>query len=216
MSLSDWDAIWKRQAPPVGAAADVESLRSTFDAQSRKRANNLAIRDYSESLAGLFVVIVFGFAWWKMGSAGWPIGISIVITACVSLRFVFERLRIRRARLGPDASMMAKLDSEISELRYQLKFQRGLFKWYLVPIMVAWAISILSTTRLIGGTIMPGLLKDILHNPTTAFVTILYFAVIVPFCFWIAYRNISRGIRLGILPRLEELEKLRRNVAGAD
>jgi hypothetical protein len=211
MNLSDWDAIWKRQVPPVGAAADVESLRSTFEARSRKRACNLAIRDYSESSAGLFVIVVLGFAWWKMGAVAWPVGVSIGIIAAVSLRFLVERVRIRRARIGPNAPMLAKLDNEVSELRHQLKFHQGLFKLYLVPLMLAWSLGIWGIMRFLARRAPVESLKDILHNPVTATATILYFAVIVPFCFWIVYRNIRRGISLGILPRLDELEKLRRS-----
>lgn len=216
MNLSDWDAIWKRQVPPIGAAADVESLRRTFDAKRRKRAYNLAIRDYSEGSAGLVVAFVLGLAWWKMGHAGWPLGISIGIATCLSLRFLLERRRIRRSRLGPDAQMMAKLEDEIRELRYQLKFHQSLFKWYLAPILAAWAIAILAVARVLGGKTPPGMLKEVLHNPVTGSLTVIYFAVVVPLCFWVAHRNISRGIRLGIVPRLEELEKLRRNLTESE
>jgi hypothetical protein len=212
MSLSDWEVIWKRQTPPVGAHADLEALKQTFEARRRKLASGLLVRDVSEASAGILVSLVLTWVWWKMGRSAWPMGISIAICLGVSALFIKERFQIRQRRVGLDAPLIAKLDHEIAELRHQRQFLRNLWKWYLAPIFVAWAVAIATMGTLIGRRAPPSMLADLMKNPVTASVIILYFAVIVPLVFLGSHFNIKKGVIKGTDPRLEELEKLRRNI----
>ena len=38
MNWNDYEAVWKRQALPVGADADLATLRETFETKRRKMA----------------------------------------------------------------------------------------------------------------------------------------------------------------------------------
>ena len=119
MNWSDLEYVWKRQAPPAGASADVDVLRRNFEASHRKTAAALAVRDYSEAAAGLLSSAVFAYTWWRLGRDGWPFAITIALILGVSAVFCRERIRSHRRRVGPAVSLLAKLDADIAELRHQ-------------------------------------------------------------------------------------------------
>lgn len=204
MNWSDYEMIWKRQKPPLGAGADVTELKDTFEAKRRKLYAALLVRDYSETAAGLLGGGAFALLWWKMGRVGWPIGIALLLILGVCSVFVRERLRVRRLRLGADAPLLAKVGADLTELQYQRQLILKLWWWYLGPILVAVAI--------IGCTISRSRPAwDIARDPV--FITghwILNTAL-----FWFAWEINRRAVRKQIEPRIAELEKLRRDLLSA-
>src|SRR6185436_6277240 len=113
MSLSDWEYLWRRPKPPVGANADVASLLETYESKHRKTANALFARDLVEASAGVFVTIAMLWMVWHMKKAVWLMAIAIALVVGVTAFFLRERLRARKHRPGPGASRLAKLESEI-------------------------------------------------------------------------------------------------------
>ena len=212
MNWNDWEAVWKRQEPPIGAAADIGDLRRTFEAKRRKLSRTLLARDASEAAAGVLVSAFLAWSWWKMGREGWPIGIAIALTLGVSAFFCYERVRAHRGRLGPDAPVIAKLDDEISELRHQRRLLHGVATWYLAPIGASWLIVVVTAGRAAARHAPPGFFAGLMGNPVTAGFIILYFLVVTPLCFWGAWFLNRRAVLRGIDPRIEELEKLRRDM----
>jgi hypothetical protein len=198
MNWNEWEAVWKRQEPPRGAAADLATLRETFAAKSRKSANALLRRDVLEASGGLAVCVTFAGMWWMQGRAGWPIGVAIILVAGVTGFFVRERMRTHRTRLGAEAPMLARLEAEITELHHQRRLLLGIWKWYLAPIGAAIVIVCLTITRsrpvwdLSRGWPFLG--------SYFVFCLLLFVAV------WALNR---RAVRVQIEPRLAELEKLK-------
>jgi hypothetical protein len=134
MNWNDYEGVWKRQELPVGADADLASLRETFETKRRKMAATFFLRDILEASAGVFVSIALAFIWWQQKKAGWPIALAIVLTLGVTGVFIKERIRTRRNRLGPDASLLAKLEADITELGHQRRLLLNVWKWYLAPL----------------------------------------------------------------------------------
>ncbi|MES2694970.1 MAG: hypothetical protein V4773_15975, partial [Verrucomicrobiota bacterium] len=139
MNWNDWEAVWRRQAPPLGASAELSHLRETFEARHRKLRCTLAARDWLEASAGLFGSGAMGLIWWQQGRAGWPIAFSILLCLGVTAVFIRERFRARRQRLAPDTPLLAKLEADLAELRHQRRLLAGLWTWYLGPIAAAIA-----------------------------------------------------------------------------
>lgn len=216
MNWNDWEFVWKRQPLPIGESADVAQLRETFETKRKRFSRALLVRDLSESSAGVLVCLVLGWTWWKVGREAWPIGIAILLTLGVSAFFVRERLRARRAALGPDATLLMKLDDEISQLGRQHRLLSNIASWYLAPLGASWLIVMVTIGLHAHRHAPPGLLHELLTTPSTASFILGYVFVVAPLCFWFAWHINRRAVLKGIEPRLAELRKLRRDLTDPD
>jgi hypothetical protein len=163
----------------------------------------------------VFFAAFTSFAWWKMGKAAWPMGIAMALILGVSARFARERVRSRRLKLGHDAPLIAKLESQIAELRHQRLLLLGVWKWYLGPILLAWGFVVATSLMFARRNAPPGMFEDLMRNPVTAAYLVSYFLVVVPLCFWGTWSLNRRAVRRRIEPRLEELEKMRSDLLSA-
>ena len=216
MNWNDYEAVWKRQELPVGVAADLSELRATFETKRRKLAAILLARDLLEAGAGLFVAGVFAFFWTRMGAAGWPMAFAIALVLGVSGFFVRERIRARRVRAGVAASLLAKVEADIAELQHQRRLLLSVWAWYLGPLAGAIIIVVATVVRILISKAPPGFLAALRESPVVLAWIILYFAVILPVCFWGVWALNRRAVRKGIEPRLEELAKLQRDLLTGD
>jgi len=215
MNWSDYETVWKCQDLPVGAGANGAVLKETFEAKRRKMAATLFLRDIVEALAGAFVSCVFAYSWWHMGREGWPIAFAIALMLGLSGFFVRERFRAHRCRLGPDVPLVPKVEADIAELRRQRHLLLNIWSWYLLPCGGAIVIFGATVVRLLIIKPPPGVsLSALWEHPAALAWIILYFAVVLPFCFWGAWFINRRAVRKQIEPRIEELEKLHRSLVG--
>ncbi len=201
MNWNDYEAVWRRQEPPVGAGADLSVLRQSFEAKRRKLAATLWVRDIVEASAGLFGAAAFAAIARHQEKIAWPIMIAVALVLGVTGSFVRERIRTHRQKLGPDAPLLAKLEAEIAELRHQRRLLLGVWKWYLVPLTAA--IVIVCVTISLNRPPW-----DLARDPRFmgsyfALVALLMWGV------WVINR---RAVRRQIEPRIEELEKLHRDL----
>lgn len=210
MNWNDYEALWKRQAPPVGATADITALKDTFAAKRRKLTKLLLVRDALEGFGGVIVAVAFAAVAWRIGRPGWPILLGATLVLGVSLVFVRDFFRIRRSRLGPEAPMLAKLDAEIAELRHQRRLIANLGLWYFLPYVVAIVIVGTTLARTRGRGAPPELLVALLTTPATLAWIIVLTGVWGFAIFW-AWRANRDAVKKQIDPRLAELEKLRRD-----
>jgi hypothetical protein len=208
MNWDDWEMIWRRQEPPVGATADIATIKQTFEAKRRKFARGLMLRDYAEAGAGVLVSIVFAYIGWHLKKYGWWLAIATGVILGVTAFFLRERRRVHRSRLGASATLLAKLDAEIAELRHQRRLLANLWPWYLGPIVLAWAIA--------GAAMLAEMQTDpvgraVLRHPIFLGLAGGYVALCFGL-FWWAWKANRRGAAKRIDPRIEELEKLRREL----
>jgi MFS family permease len=208
MNWNDWEMIWRRQEPPVGANADLALLKQTFEAKRRKLARGLLMRNLIEGVGGVFgAAVLAGFGWY-LGAAGWPILIGAALILGVSAVFLRELLRTRRHRLGPEAPLLAKLEAEISELHHQHRLLTNIGTWYFLPYLAAMAIAGITFARI---KIPAGVLSTLLTTPITLAWIIILTGTTGFFIYW-AWRDNGVNARKRCELRLEELEKLRRDL----
>jgi hypothetical protein len=215
MNLNDYEAIWKRQELPVGSAADLTTLRETFETKRRKLAKILYFRDVLEGTTGLLVSGVFAYMWWHIGKDGWPIALAICLILGVTGFFLRERIRTHRNRLGPDVTLLAKLEAELAELRHQRRLLLNIWSWYLAPCAGAIVIMVATMVKILVSKGPPGFLASFWEHPAALAWIIFYFAIVLPLCFWGAWAINRRAVRKQIEPRLEELEKLHRDLTSS-
>ena len=212
MNWNDYEALWKRQELPVGADAGLSDLRETFEPKRRKMTKGLFVRDILEGATGLLVSSVFADVWWHVGRQGWPLALAIGLILGVSGFFLRERLRAHRLRLGADAPLLAKIEADIAELRHQRHLLLHLWSWYLAPLAAAVVIVGATLVRITLMKAPPGYLDTLREHPAALAWIVGYFVVILPVCFWSAWAINRSAVRKRIDPRLEELEKLRRDL----
>ena len=189
MNWNDYESAWKRQEPPVEVKADLPALRQTLEAKRRKLARTLFWRDAREAVAGLFVSAIFATRAWHLGKAGWPIALAVALILSLSAFFIWERFRARKSRVRPEAPVLAKLDSDIAELRHQRHLLLNVALWYLAPCIAAIILVRVSTVK-----------NPFAHPNYWVFLGILSWGI------WALNR---RAVRKVIEPRITELEKLR-------
>ena len=208
MNWNDYEAVWKRQELPVGADADLATLKDTFETKRRKLAATLFARDLREAGVGFLVAAFFSWLWWHVGSVAWPVVFAIALILGVSGLFIRERFRTRRRRVGPDAPLLAKVEADVAELRHQRRLLLSLWSWYLAPLAAALVIVSATLARILVYRGPPGFLSTLWEHPAAFAWIIFYFAIVVPLCFWGTWTVNRRAVRKGIEPRLEELEQL--------
>ncbi len=201
MNWNDYEAVWKRQPLPRGAAADLAELHATFETRHRKLAATLRVRDWSEFTACLAGVAAYVYFWKKTGPAAWPMAGAIFLILCVAAFFLRERRRASRRRLGADAPLLAKVEADLAELSHQRHLLRDLWGWYLAPVAGAIAIHFWVIIRRAPA-------GSPLHEPPVVAGFGLFFATAI----WFAWFINQRARRKRIEPRIAELEKLRHDL----
>lgn len=214
MNLSDYEAVWKRQELPQGEAADLIDLKQTFETKRRKMEHTILLRNSFEGVGGIAASLGFGLLTWRLGLIDWPIVLGLLLIAGVSCVFLHDWWRFRRARLGPEASLLAKLKANIVELRHQRRLVAHMGKWYLTTYTVAILLLGYGLSQQVGRGAPSGFLITLLTTPSTAtYIVILLVIPIAATVWW--WRDVQKGIRLRIDPRLAELEKLHRELVSS-
>jgi hypothetical protein len=207
MSWNDWEAAWRRQEPPVGATADVESIKQSFEAKRRKFARTVLMRNVAEGGTGIVLTPVMVLITCHYGKEGWPLAISTALLFGVTCVFIVDLIRSVCRRVGPGASMLAKIEADIAELRHQRSFINTWWAWYLLPGVAAIGISFVTLGRLNYGTAPPGYLTNLLTTPITLAWIIVLIAVPSYFLHGV-WRDLQKAIK-NIQLRIDELEALR-------
>src|SRR4051812_16811391 len=109
MNWNDWEFIWRRQEPPVGSSANLQKLKTSFEARHQTLARSMLVRDFSELAAAVFLSGLFAWRGWRLGGAGWPFAIVVALFLGVAVVFIRERLRARRSRVSPSAPLLEKV-----------------------------------------------------------------------------------------------------------
>ncbi len=200
MNWSELTAKWNQQSAPAFSRAELTALETSFESERRRLASRLFWRDIREAgasgLASGFLIVV-AVRW---GRAAWPIAAAAAVGLGVAAFFVRERLRVGRARRGPGAPLLAKLEADLAELRHQRRLLTHVGRWLLGPIVTSWAVVVVAAV-----IIAPG------HGSNHPLFLGGYVAVsfLVFWGVWIVNRQ---AVKRSIDPRIAELEALKRDI----
>jgi hypothetical protein len=205
MNLNDYEAVWKRQPLPVGEQADLAVLRKTFEDKHRKMAASLLVRDWVEIVACGVVVASYLWFWYKAGPAGWPLGLSALLILGVATHFLRERRRARRSGPRADATLRAKVEADLAELRHQRRMLLKVSFWYIAPC----AVALLLHVSVIVQQARP-------LDPVRAPLSIGLAGLFITLLCGVVWALNRMTVRKRIEPRIAELEKLHRDISSAD
>jgi hypothetical protein len=196
MNWNDLKSVWAGQSLLSGPYADIAALRDEFEAKRRRLARVLFWRDVREAAAALVVAGVFA----HMGPVGWPTALAVVLMLGLAGFFVWERFRAHQQKVGADASLVAKLEAEIAELRRQRGLLLNVGTWYLAPCMGAAAI--VAATALIHAP------KPLAAKLAAGAIMLILLALVS----WGVWALNRWAVRKCLDPRLEELKKLHQSL----
>ncbi len=211
MNWNEWEMIWRRQQTPVGAGADLALLKQTFEEQRGKLRRRILLRNVSEGATGLALSFLLAFIGAHAGVGGWRMWTGLALLLGVSLVFVFDFVRAHRSRLPGDATILAKIDAEIAELRHQRRLLARIGLWYFFPMAASFVLIVSAWAARIGREIPPGMLPAALKTPTIVIWLVSTLAITGAATAWV-WREQVRAIRSRVNPRLEELKKLREDL----
>lgn len=201
MNWNDLKSVWRRQEGPRLSDSDFVSIRQSFEAKHRKMVRTLFWRDIREVVAGIVAAVFFSLRAWHGGRSYWPIALAVVLILALTGFFIAERIRSHRKRLGAEASVLAKVEAGIAELRRQRHLLLNVAMWYIAPAFAAWAIVFVTT-----------IVNAPAHKAHHPLILVFYAVLAVPLMTWGVWALNQRAVRKKIEPRLEELEQLHRDL----
>lgn len=202
MNWSDLESAWKWQECPDGEETDPQAVRRMYEVRRARIARLFIWRDCKGAVIGGACAIYLAAKLWQRVKPFWPVGVAVALLLGVAVFFVVERLRALRARLGPDAPLLAKINAEIDELRHQRRLLHNVVFWFLAPMMTAVAI-ILATIF----SYRPELIHD--WSQKLFWLGFIVVCVIVCRITWAINRSCAKRT---IEPRIAELERLREHL----
>jgi len=205
MNWRDFEPLWKRQPPSLGAAADPADLQAAFAVKHRQQAITLFARDWAEAGAGLLGCIALAFIWRKLGVAGWPIGLAMALLLGVTAVYIYQRILARRLQVGADASLLAQVEADLAVLQRQRRLLSAIWWWYLGPILAAVLLVHFTLVRQTPAW-------NPLRDPVIGAGFVGFYVLGIGLAWFI---NRQAG-RKQLEPRIAELAKLRGELAGAE
>jgi hypothetical protein len=200
MNWNEWEFLWRHQ--PLPPAVDISKLQTDFESRSRRMQRTLRFRDFGEAVAGLVVALTLLALEHRLGGPAWPIIVAIFLTLGVSAFFIFERIRVFRRRLGPDASLLNKVEWDLAELRRQRRLLSQVALWYLLPLFLA-ELCVTFTIASRAQTWEPQ------RNPLFLGGCVGFFLL----CNGFVWRLNARAVCRQLDPRIAELDALRQSLA---
>jgi MFS family permease len=194
MNWDELQQLWQNQPPP---ATPPDWNTAEFERQRTRLARTLARRDWLEAGVGIAVAIFFAATLVPLGRAAWPGWISVALILGVSVAFVLERRRARRATPPPEAPLMLKLEADIAELRHQCRLLNTVALWYVLPILLSIVL------------FFWGVRSALPAPPSLWSWRLLFFGVgVLGFSAFVVWLN-REAVRTALEPKLRELDTIR-------
>ncbi|MGV3755249.1 MAG: SoxR reducing system RseC family protein [Verrucomicrobiota bacterium] len=186
MQDDDLKRLWQAQrfdAPPV--LPDEQQLAAM---KKKMKGFDRAIfwRDGRECLAGIFLIIWFGRAFFTVSEPIAKTGALIIVLASAFVCWYPIREKRRVAPAAPDASMTEALQCELEKVKVQIRLLRSVLWWYLMPLGVGVLVFVFGLERSLPNNL-----------GFAAFVAVLYV-----FIYWLN----QWSVRKYLVPLKQEIE----------
>lgn len=127
-------ALWQSQ-PPREWAMSIEEVRE----KAQRLERRVARRNRREYIAGVVVVLGYGWILWRAPSAVVRAGAGLIIAATI---FICYQLRVHgsAASLQADVGITSSLDFYRVQLERQRDLLRGVWRWCLLPFVPGFMV----------------------------------------------------------------------------
>ena len=201
MNPDELQRAWQTQHPSPGVNIDMDQVLSELRQSDKAFSTILRRRDLLESGVSFVMIPI----WIIMGIAlhlPWSWYLTIPSLAWIGGFMTRELLRRRRNRSEVTESLRTHLDNSLAEVEHQIRLLRGIFWWYLLPLVLS-ILAFLAHVAWLRGPAMGWIPSLIFFSITAGFVAVV---------FAIVYAMNQSAVRKELEPRRRELEDLRQNV----
>ena len=209
MNFDDWQELWQKQTP--SRSPDTAALQATIRrVRAEARAFDRAIlwRDLREIVAALAAATIFAGmarACTLEGAPAWSLTLAwlaAVPPLGVAAFLVSDRLRTRRLRPTGAGTVLSEIDHALAELRHQQRLLMNVTWWYLLPLATSAALVMVHP---IAVTASSGTVRLVLVTFTAALLAAVNYPI---------WRLNRRFALRKLAPRIEQLERERRDLSG--
>jgi Ca2+/Na+ antiporter len=129
---SAWQAHYQQAAASQPSIIAAETMKT-----SAKFESTLVRRDWIETCAAVFVIVMFGSALFKGDlSLISVLGVLIIIASTLRVIWVLHSTRKRQSTVPPDHSLLECAQVELQRVEVQIKLLQRVTFWYTTPLTV--------------------------------------------------------------------------------
>jgi hypothetical protein len=196
---------WQRDVSASKLTIDSDMLIREVKRNKEAFESSIFWRDFREVAVSIVMVGWFLYSAIKSKDNIWIAGSLVVVAISmlyVAAFFVVDRRLQRKKEPIHANSLMACIESSLTQVNHQIWLLKNVFWWYLLPPAVGLAVFFSVTTwnlckALPAGQVLP------------LFGLILLFVLLV---FWGVYWLNQYGVRRELMPRKEELEQMLKSI----
>jgi len=177
--------VWQNQ-PSEGICMSVEEIRQ----RAGIFQNKVYWRNAREYVAGIVVVVFFGFYFWRMPDALTRVGNGLMIAGVLYLICHLHHHGSSR-NLPADLGLASGIEFHRRELDRQRELLRSVWSWYLAPVIPGLVGLMLARARINPGRLLPIVLSS-------ALIALLFI-----FVWWLNHQAARR-----LQSRIDELNAL--------
>jgi len=194
MEFDDLQRAWQAQNPAAQVTIKADLLLKEVRRNERSFWSTIFWRDVREVSAAVFLTAWWSYDGWRHHA--WPYFLCALICAGVGVFMLVDRAAQKKTQPTFNGTLKSCLDASLAQVTHQIWLLKNVFWWYLLPLLVASAIS-MSYENL-----------HMRHFDKGAAVGAMLAALLVACFFRWVYRLNQAAVARRLDPRREELEAL--------
>jgi Na+/proline symporter len=194
MEFDDLQRAWQAQNPAAQVTIKAELLLKEVRRNQRQFWATIFWRDVREVGVALLLALYFLYHGWTHHN--WTDYLNTMACLGIGLFMVVDRRLQRKKKPIANDALKHCLEVSLAEVNHQIWLLKNVFWWYLLPLLVASAISMCQENL------------HMRHFDRGTAVGAMLAALIVAWFFRFVYRLNQRAVRKSLEPRREELKAL--------
>jgi Na+/proline symporter len=194
MEFDDLQKAWQGQKAPERVTISAEALLREVRRNELSLRATLIWRDVREVSAAVLLAAWFSFK--GLRDHAWSDCVCAALCAGVGVFIIIDRLARKGTQRSFTGTLKSCLESSLAEVNHQIWLLRNVFWWYLLPLLIASAISMCNTNAR-----RP-------HFNQPAAIGAMITALLVAWFFRWVYRLNQAAVARTLEPRRRELEEL--------
>ncbi|MFO0820035.1 MAG: hypothetical protein U1A77_18950 [Pirellulales bacterium] len=192
MKLEKLQAVWQTHHQQA-AVSQSSALATEMMAKSAKFENTLWRRDWIETCAAIFVIVMFGSSFFtdQLGVIS-KLGVLTIIASTLWIVWILHSNRKRQATIPADHSLLECARVELQRVEAQIRLLRSISLWYTTPLTTGAIVFVFG-----------------LFEPWwVGLIAAGGFLVIFVLAGWVIHRMNQHGVKQSLVPLQRELQEL--------
>ncbi|MFH1370242.1 MAG: hypothetical protein ABII09_03005 [Planctomycetota bacterium] len=209
MTFDELQKTWQKDAASSKLTIDSELLIREVKRNKEAFESSIFWRDFREVAVAVVMVCVFLHGAFNRAENMWIAGSYVILAmTClyVAAFFIVDHHLQRKKEPGHTESMLACVESSLTQVEHQIWLLKNVFWLYLLPLGAGIALFFI----VVGWSLFKTL-------PAARVLSVcLVSMLLVVLVFWGVYRLNQHAVRKELIPRKQELEMLLINLANGN